>query len=507
MPSESLDTLFKFDPDYSIAEKGKPQQLGKDIVNLRTITVYLRAKQTVTVHFGVASGSWKTLLDTTVGSVSGGIDRNILFSRAFENDGNVVVVVTHDIKDRVLQVVAVGKDGQEYPSSCHDAGAGTTHQITATFSKLSLKEIKSFRLQARPYQWIEFRNVSLHPGQKTDVQIVLPESSTESIFPITTDKDLRVFIEQAQRLIESKNYLNAHVALRRIEKLGRMPDYTQAYAKHQSELKQLSQQVSENIDLKAVEYHDEYVLYRKASWTDQLKSLKGQRGVLVMRVFLEEPSLSDIIQLSGERNCNMMQLRSTSDGYNGSLGAFLQISDGNPAIVNRLNGDNCSFRIGTLHHSSPIIEATIPAGKATALGDIVLLRPKEEMTGRLILFLEASQAEMEKANFPKANMNNFLIGRVTAGGIYGQPLTANGIDGLLSPPSDVALLTPGKLWLVWAANPRQRWQIDISAGKTTEVRFHLDSSGKLADPQIARTPLTTDYSPPQLIEKPFDYSQ
>jgi len=45
-------------------------------------------------------------------------------------------------------------------------------QITATFSKLSLKDVKAFRLQSRPFVWVEFRNVSLYAGQKTDVQVI-----------------------------------------------------------------------------------------------------------------------------------------------------------------------------------------------------------------------------------------------------------------------------------------------------------------------------------------------
>lgn len=43
------------------------------------------------------------------------------------------------------------------------------------FSKVSLKDIQVFRLQTRPYQWVEFRNVSLQPGHKTHVTAVLSE--------------------------------------------------------------------------------------------------------------------------------------------------------------------------------------------------------------------------------------------------------------------------------------------------------------------------------------------
>ena len=43
--------------------------------------------------------------------------------------------------------------------------------LTATFANLPLKQIKEFRFQARPFYWVEFCNVAIQPGQKTDVQV------------------------------------------------------------------------------------------------------------------------------------------------------------------------------------------------------------------------------------------------------------------------------------------------------------------------------------------------
>ena len=70
-------------------------------------------------------------------------------------------------------MVAVGRDGREHPaSSSTGTGAHNFVQLSAEFSGLSLKDIKVFRVQTRPYQQVEFRNVSLQPGKKTDVQVV-----------------------------------------------------------------------------------------------------------------------------------------------------------------------------------------------------------------------------------------------------------------------------------------------------------------------------------------------
>ena len=49
--------------------------------------------------------------------------------------------------------------------------AGQKFAVTATFAKLSAKEVKAFRLQTQVFDWVEFRNISLFPGEKTNVQV------------------------------------------------------------------------------------------------------------------------------------------------------------------------------------------------------------------------------------------------------------------------------------------------------------------------------------------------
>ena len=58
-------------------------------------------------------------------------------------------------------------------------------------------------------------------------------------------------------------------------------------------------------------------------------------------------------------------------------------------------------------------------------------------------------------------------------------------------PTPQVRFTPGKVWIIWAADLTRRWQIDIPAGQTTLVRLDLEPSGNLAEPQISRTPATS----------------
>jgi hypothetical protein len=178
LPSEPVGTKLEFDPTYDAAGGGTTKLLDPYKGELHAMTVSLPDQPTVTVRFAVADGPWQTVQEcegeAAIGTSMGGF----IFSQAFEKDGNVVISVTHDITGPEGRVIAVGPDGKEHcASSSSELGAHSFHQIMATFSNLSLKDIKVFRLQKRDYKWVEFRNVSLQPGQKTDVQIVLPDKA------------------------------------------------------------------------------------------------------------------------------------------------------------------------------------------------------------------------------------------------------------------------------------------------------------------------------------------
>ena len=98
----------------------------------------------------------------------------MVISARFEKaDGSVVVHIacTRNFFNGPMRIVAVDAKGREHvPSQTHDPFVADLTQLTATFQNLPLKQIKYFRLQTRPYQWVEFRNVPLQPGQKRGVQ-------------------------------------------------------------------------------------------------------------------------------------------------------------------------------------------------------------------------------------------------------------------------------------------------------------------------------------------------
>lgn len=176
LPEEEIGTAWRFDPSGSRAGGGVGFVSGKGVEKLRVTAVITPKKVNhIAVKFGVAAGLWELVAEgARVGSSSGSRKKTVYsFSPAIEADGNTVITVAHNIVGQQVRVVAVdGSGGRHLCASADAGGAGDLHQITPTFRGLALKDIKSFQLQARPYEWVEFKNVSLKPGQKTDVQVV-----------------------------------------------------------------------------------------------------------------------------------------------------------------------------------------------------------------------------------------------------------------------------------------------------------------------------------------------
>ena len=177
LPSEIVGTSWQFDPPCDFAT-GNPSRLGSGLKDLRAVAMRApAASRTVTVRFGAAGGPWKTVAESQGrgGDVLGG---DAVFSPAVEKNGDVILSVAHRFAGQDARVVAGGRDGQErLGTPGQHGGGGNVYQMTITFSKLSLKDVKVFRLQTRPYEWAEFRHVSLRSGQKTYVDVVVSSTS------------------------------------------------------------------------------------------------------------------------------------------------------------------------------------------------------------------------------------------------------------------------------------------------------------------------------------------
>ena len=138
--------------------------------------VHSEGKKMLNHSIGIAQGPWKTIMEADPMHTQSFGD--IAFGRAFESDYELIgaavgVTATHTVeKEKVdYRIIAVDRKSNIHTSLRTGIGNSLWTQTTVHFKDLQIDEIKEFQFQTRPYQWIEFKNVSLKPNFKTDVQV------------------------------------------------------------------------------------------------------------------------------------------------------------------------------------------------------------------------------------------------------------------------------------------------------------------------------------------------
>lgn len=129
----------------------------------------------------IAAGPWQTLAtaEGTGQTAEGGPGGQFLFSAVYQDRGktNIVVGMMGKITREDVRLVAIDYSGRETVAEFGNMvsnGAGTMSQYSIV---LAPHLIRQWRLESRPFnQWIEFRNISLHRGQKTDPKISTSDS-------------------------------------------------------------------------------------------------------------------------------------------------------------------------------------------------------------------------------------------------------------------------------------------------------------------------------------------
>ena len=132
------------------------------------------------------------------------------FAKATENADGVTVSVDHGITNADLRIVAVDSAGREVATpnvGTRDAEGGAA-RTTATFRGATLAKLKSFRLQARPFEWVEFPGVALDPAA--------PKATAASDAAVAADPELAA---RVRALLDVEAQLDqAEATLARAEK-------------------------------------------------------------------------------------------------------------------------------------------------------------------------------------------------------------------------------------------------------------------------------------------------
>ena len=177
LPAEHVNTKVRCEESVGGTAGGSssPEKNGKYLSDFRWLaTTFPKKLKACTVKVGVAAGQWQSVAESngkgfgSRGSELGGVS----FTKAFEVEDGISITVADDILGRPCRVVAITNDGKvAKPVGSSGSSAGKARQTTAKFNNISLSDIKEFQFQTRPYEWAEFKNVSLRPGVKTDVQV------------------------------------------------------------------------------------------------------------------------------------------------------------------------------------------------------------------------------------------------------------------------------------------------------------------------------------------------
>jgi beta-lactamase regulating signal transducer with metallopeptidase domain len=158
--------------------KGSTAQSGLEVTSpdgLKAIRTHLDMwGNTTTVSFPIAAGPWKTLGTTNgTGQVNTPVGkRKLMFSPAIGSRDKFTLTVSDDLEQfDDYRLIAVDKQGIVHTASRQWFSQNNLRQNTFTFTSLDPAAVDRYEFQSRPFENIEFKNVSLKPGKNTDVKI------------------------------------------------------------------------------------------------------------------------------------------------------------------------------------------------------------------------------------------------------------------------------------------------------------------------------------------------
>lgn len=151
--------------------------LGEDDRRIWDLTVntvrFPEDQASATVRVAAAGGPWETravhkTLDRE-GAYSLDAGKAVTFGIAHMQTNDMLVPVTVNLSrhDMAFRVVAVRGRDEICEGGLSGVGGDELNSLTYRFH-CPLSDVKEFRFQTRPWTWVEFKDVSLRPGQKAD---------------------------------------------------------------------------------------------------------------------------------------------------------------------------------------------------------------------------------------------------------------------------------------------------------------------------------------------------
>ena len=178
LPPDASTLTWKIDDAGGWAGGGAPMRHGIPAPGYDLIAASLpTSAHTARIRAGVAYGPWETISENEgVGTLSsstsfGGSTWSVAFLAPIEKkDGTMAMTVSYTVapeRDDQVRLAAVDKAGREHTATLEESQHhGPLSHLTVVFSDLPADQVKSLRLQARPYRWVTFHHVALDPDPR-----------------------------------------------------------------------------------------------------------------------------------------------------------------------------------------------------------------------------------------------------------------------------------------------------------------------------------------------------
>jgi ankyrin repeat protein len=160
---------------------GRRRENGQIVDDIKSIAIVCPSKQEkLDLRLYIAAGPWENVSVVPKNSLPVS-SAGVVFSVPQQTANGTTITVSDSYFEYDSRIIAIDLEDKIYTASTRNRSAETTdniRQTTVNFD-LELSKIKEFRFQTRPYEWVEFKNVSLQPGHKTDVEIEVKKTDVQ----------------------------------------------------------------------------------------------------------------------------------------------------------------------------------------------------------------------------------------------------------------------------------------------------------------------------------------
>ena len=179
--AELSESRHGLDGILHLANSSSTVRAGENARQKLRFVWQIPANPSTTVSLDYAVAPWETV--TTFNRPANSIFHShkrrdgtgVVMGRPDEGKDATSIMATYDLDDlqhKIVRIVAVDNDSHLHlPDGDLQQSLRNAHVLLASFRGLKRAQIRSFLFQTRSVQHIEFRNVSLHPGQRTTFEI------------------------------------------------------------------------------------------------------------------------------------------------------------------------------------------------------------------------------------------------------------------------------------------------------------------------------------------------